>query len=232
MSKVKINRNLFIGDVHGCFDELLDLLKKLKYNSNKDCLYFVGDLINKGPKNFEVLKWIMRQQAEGKEVYSVLGNHDWAFYRYATRTQDERKFNNLYFNKLIEKLGEELSDAVNWIEQLPLYIETSDFIVVHAGVAPGIRLKDHPRQILTLIRTWDGGEGDFSSLDNPSWFDLYKGEKLIVYGHWAANGLNQRKNTIGLDSGCVYGGQLSALILPDREVVSVPAKKDYSPILT
>ena len=102
--------------------------------------------------------------------------------------------------------------------------------MVHAGLQPKHHPKDtHPR-ILTTIRTYDGKGNSLNNPYDPPWFDLYKEEKLVVFGHWSKLGLIQKSNVIGLDSGCVYGNALSAVILPERRIVQIQARKAYQQI--
>ena len=195
---------------------------KISYRREKFRLIFAGDIINRGPHSLKTLKWIKEEGAE-----AVRGNHEQAFLRGVRE--------NLPLSQALEQLkrdmGEQLGEWTRWISSWPLYLEEKDFLVVHAGLVPG----EHPRRsnphFLMNIRTWDGAGEDLKSELNPPWYDFYKGKKLAVYGHWACQGLKIRKNTIGLDSGCVYGKQLSGLMLPERRIVQVPALDSYYPPL-
>ncbi len=211
-------RKIIIGDVHGCFDELKLLLDKINFNNENDELIFLGDLINKGPLSIEVLKFV-----KSNAHRSIIGNHELGF----LRATDNDKYMVKGFLKLKEELGAELDEYVGWLRSLPLYIEEDDFIAIHGGLQPAIALESQKPEVATRIRTWDGSGQDMNDLNNPPWYEFYKGSKLVVYGHWAAEGLKIRKNTIGLDSGCVWGGKLSCLILPERNIVSVEALKMY-----
>jgi bis(5'-nucleosyl)-tetraphosphatase (symmetrical) len=201
-------RTIFIGDVHGCFDELMILMDKLSYDSDRDRLIFLGDLINKGPDSAKVLSWVFNEKAE-----VILGNHE-------------------YFGLKKGSLQRgALSSWVEWIRSWPLYIDEDEFLAVHAGVVPDYSLAQTPAEVLTRVRTW--GNGRTHSHDDqrfPPWYELYQGDKLIVFGHWASRGLVQRENVIGLDTGCVYGNQLTAYILETKEIIQVEAKKAYEVI--
>ena len=214
-------RTIIIGDIHGCLDEFERLLQKLAFDKNNDRLILVGDLIHKGPNSLGVLNKVKQLNCQ-----TVLGNHEDNFIR-STR---DPSFASASFEVLKKEMGREYSDWSQWMEKLPTYIEEDDFLVVHAGLRPGYHPKDTDRRILTRIRTWDGlGEVLFSKHD-PPWFDFYDGKKLIIFGHWASLGLMIRPTTICLDSGCVYGKKLSAIILPERTLVQVNAKKVYEKI--
>ena len=116
-----------------------------------------------------------------------------------------------------------LDDVRTW----PLWIEHDEFLAVHGGVRPDRALEETSVEELVNMRTWDGTGENLQSMQNPPWFEFYKGRKLIVFGHWAALGGVVRKNVIGLDTGCVYGGTLTAVELPERKIVSVRAKRAY-----
>lgn len=212
------NRCIFIGDVHGCFDELKLLLEKVGYNKENDRLIFVGDLINKGPKSLEVV-----QLAQSLNAECIKGNHELRFIEYVKKNENNRP----KWDAIKLQFGENLSRHVDWLDALPMYIEDDDFLVVHAGLHPEKKPAETTEHILANIRTWDGVGVDLNNPQNPAWYSYYSGSKLIVYGHWAVEGLKVRENTIGLDSGCVYGKHLSALVWPSKTIVQVKAKKQY-----
>jgi bis(5'-nucleosyl)-tetraphosphatase (symmetrical) len=211
-------QTIVIGDVHGCFDELLELLDKCNYLPKKDRLILVGDIINKGPKSMDVLKWVRKNKIE-----CVLGNHELKLLSCLAKEKPMTK----WVAALAEKMDPDVQDWFDYIEAWPAFIEEKDFLVVHGGIVPGLDVKKTPVELLANIRTWDGVGECLNHPEDPSWYSLYKKDKLVVYGHWAVEGLNVRKNTIGLDSGCCYGNSLSGLILPNRKIVSVDAKKVY-----
>ena len=211
---------LIIGDIHGCYLEFLQLLKKTNYHKTKHRLILLGDLINRGPDSFKVLKW-----AREHKIETITGNHERGFLR---GLQKEGGL-NLILKELKNQMGDDLQDWINWMKNRPYFIETKDFIAVHGGLVPGESPKNSKPRLLANIRTWDGQGIRLTDEKNPPWYKLYEGPKLVVYGHWAKQGLKIRKNTIGLDSGCVYGKKLSALLLPERKIFQVPAQKSYCP---
>jgi serine/threonine protein phosphatase 1 len=212
-------RTLIVGDVHGCFKELQELLEKVSYSKEEDRLIFVGDLINKGPSSMEVIEWV---KAEGSEV--VLGNHELGFLEYLEDSEDKIPS----FELLISQMKGKEQEWGAWMKDFPLYIEEDDFIVVHGGVVPGKALKDSPAELLTRIRTWNFGKEGLGKEDHPGWYEFYHGEKVVIYGHWASEGLNIKENTIGLDSGCCWGNQLSLIHLETRKIHQVEAQEEYS----
>ncbi len=213
-----MKRKILIGDVHGCFEELKLLLKKIDYIALQDELIFLGDLINKGPHSVEVLQFVK----EGGHR-TILGNHELGF----LRAIDNEKYMVKGFLKLKDELGPRCEEYVEWIRALPLYIEDDDFIAIHGGLEPEVRLENQDPRIATRIRTWDGSGEDMNDESNPAWYEFYKDKKLVVFGHWAARGLIVRDNAIGLDTGCVWGGELSCLILPEKKIESIRALKMY-----
>ena len=211
-------RTLIIGDVHGCLRELEELLAKAKYQQGRDQLIFVGDLVNKGPYSLGVLKKVQELRAK-----VVLGNNEQSFLQYVA----DGSFEAPGFQQLKEEMGEQLSYWVDWIKQWPFYLEFPDFMVVHAGLVPGRHPSCTSSRILTTIRTWDGLGENLNHLEHPPWFELYTDKKLVLFGHWAKKNLVIRHNAIGLDTGCVYGRSLTAVILPSRKIVQVSAHQMY-----
>ena len=216
-------RTIIVGDIHGCIREFEDILIASGHCTNSR-LILVGDLINKGPESFQVLKLAKEIKAE-----VVLGNHEAGFLKYC-RLRNGIDEQHPVYEALISEMGEDYEDYLAWIESWPAYIEDKEFIVVHGGLVPGKKLNEMSTKSLTTIRTWDGKGKDLKAKSNPAWFDFYKDSKLVVFGHWASKGLIERENVIGLDSGCVYGRKLSAVILPERKIVQVDAHKAYQKV--
>ena len=206
----KAARTVFIGDVHGCLDELQQLIGLLQIKGN-DRVILLGDLINRGPYPVEVVEYVARKGYE-----CILGNHEDYYLR---NYKHDAKY-----AKLHKKLGPELRE---WIKRRPLYIEDKNFLAVHAGLQPNTKLSDTPRRLLLNIRTWDGEGKDLNNPNCPAWYEYYKETRPVFYGHWASQGLCLRKNTLGLDSGCVYGRTLSAYILEEESLLQVAAAQTY-----
>ena len=209
---------IVVGDVHGCLIELEELLDKCAYRPEKDRLIFVGDLINRGEHSLEVLQLAYTLGAE-----CVLGNHEETLLKHHLENRPAREDTA----QLLQKLKEQAPFLISWIGSWPLYIKEKAFVVVHAGIVPEYTLDKTPKKILTHVRYWDQEKRQMSKYSGTPWYHLYKGKRLVIYGHWALKGLMVRENTIGLDSGCVWGGNLSALILPGQQIVQVKAKKCY-----
>lgn len=205
-------RTILIGDVHGCLEELHDLLAILDPRRG-DRIIMLGDLINRGPDSPGVVKFVHESGFE-----CLRGNHEDDYLRHPDREP---------YLKLRQQIGEQAHD---WIGALPLWIEEENFLAVHAGLQPGRHPSDTEPRILLNIRTWDGTGQKLKEPNNPPWYDFYQGTRPVFYGHWAQAGLTIRENTLGLDSGCVYGRKLSAYILEEGRVVQVPARaRHYIP---
>lgn len=212
-----MKRTIFIGDVHGCFDELMELCNKIQLTSD-DGVYFTGDLINKWPKSREVIEWVRNRP----NTYSVIGNHE---YFALADVLDIDALGHLesghktWIKNSLPKfsvLQEELREHKEWILSLPTVIETDEFIVVHGWLHPDFWV-DTPLEIATLIREY----GDIP------WYETYTGEKPVIYGHWAVDGLRIRPNTIWLDSGCCFGWNLTAYCFETKEIWQARAHAVY-----
>ena len=206
-------RTIIVGDVHGCYTELVKLIEQVDYRPKRDRLIFIGDLINKGPDSKKVFKLYQQLDAE-----AILGNHEW----YLLEQHAGRKHKWGGYNAMKDEFGKSFTKLIKEITTWPLYIKEDHFTAVHAGKVPGKRYRDSTARELTTIRTWGP--------DDKPWFDFYTGRRRIVFGHWAALGGIETDRVIGLDTGCVYGGSLSALILPDMRFVRVKASDQYCPI--
>ena len=214
-------KTIIIGDVQGCAQELDDLLKACEYALG-DRVIFVGDLVAKGPDSAAVVR-----RARYLEAQSVRGNHEEHCLRWwrAKQAGDALPRLKATHQEVCESLTHE---DFEWLQALPLWLELPEFniVVVHAGLLPDLPLMEQDPFALMNIRSIraDGRPSkDFE--DGVPWVSLYKGPKHIVFGHDAMRGLQEHEFATGLDTGCVYGNALSALLLPDRKIVSVAARR-------
>ncbi len=222
-------RTLFIGDIHGCAREFDQLLSKLEFQRDSDLLYLTGDAFTRGPDPAGV--WRLIQDTDAK---MVLGNHD---VKMPDRIRQHLSgvpipTRWLDYQQTLEALGPVADSLIPWLEALPLWIDEPDFLLVHAGVNPEKGLGGTTRDELLTIRTWPPVDG----IVGPRWHDAYEPSgKLVVFGHDAPAGLVMKRRddgapyVIGLDSGCIYGGQLSGYALEEDRLVqvesSVPRKR-------
>lgn len=220
-------RTIVIGDVQGCRDETEDLLARCGHTAS-DRVVFVGDLVAKGPDSAGVIDLCLKIGAR-----SVLGNHDAAVVRwFRARAAGERlpelKPSHV---QVVETLRPR---HVAYLESLPLWIALPehDALIVHAGLVPGVKLEDQdPRMLLNIRTLRRDGSGSTEGDDGVLWGTRWRGPELVVFGHHARAGLQQHPFALGLDTGCVYGRELTACIFPGRTLVSVPARKAYAAIV-
>lgn len=218
-----MTRTIFIGDVHGAYDELLQLVERV-WLTPEDHLYFTGDLINKWPKSIEVVEFVRNRP----NTWSVIGNHEYfplispeEIDKIANESEHLTDGHKSWVYAQYER-SRELREIMekkwhrNWLTSLPHIIERDNFILVHGGLHPAYGTHT-PLEIATLIRLIDG----------TPWYELYTGPKLVIYGHWAVDGLRIRPNTIGIDTGCCFGGHLTAYCLETREIWQVRANQIY-----
>jgi serine/threonine protein phosphatase 1 len=206
-----MDRLIVIGDVHGCYFELRALLEEIGLRAT-DRL-FVGDLIAKGPANREVLDFVRST----RHCTSVLGNSEVALLRFWRGQKVD--FNRPQLQTMAA-LGDGFARYMEWIATLPSLIDLPDFVIVHSGLRPGVSLENQKLDDLTRLRSLDAS--------GTPWFERYEG-KTVVFGGWVFDSPLMRKNAVGIDTGCVYGGSLSAVILPERRIIGVPAVKPYFP---
>jgi diadenosine tetraphosphatase ApaH/serine/threonine PP2A family protein phosphatase len=209
-------RTIVIGDIHGCFDELCDLLKLIDLRTD-DRVIAVGDLIAKGPKNAEVLDLFI----DDKRFSSVVGNHDRAIRQ---RLRGEAVPLTKQQRDAIQQLDNHRAKYSQYLRSLPYIIELPDHLIVHAGIRPGVPLDEQMASDLTEIRTMGA---DPTRRKGTAWHEIYRGPKTILFGHWPKKKPKRAPFAIGLDTGCVYGGHLTGYIIESDEFVSVPARDTY-----
>lgn len=201
-----VMRRIFVGDIHGCREPLERLLDAVGFVRGVDLLVPIGDLVNKGPDSNGTVDLLIELEAA-----PVLGNHDLAWLR----------------------RGRFAERHVEWIRSQPIVRRFDDVIAVHAGLHP--HWGEAKLEALTptdvdyavTIRYCDrDGKRPASEWPPPGppfrpWDDFYTGSRRVVFGHWARRGLVVRPQCVGLDTGCVYGGKLSAWIAEEDRIVQV-----------
>ena len=226
-------RSIFIGDVHSCAAELAELLSAVAI-TNDDRVFFVGDLLSRGPDPLGVLNLFRQLRAR-----SAVGNHEQKLLagRHARlRGEAGPKLGSSHYD-----VAAQLGDA-EWaiLESLPLWIDVPehDVRVVHAGIVPGVPFEKQDPWLLTHIRSI-GDDGKPSEKWGKLWGSLYNEEPHIVFGHNARQRPQIHPHATGLDTACVYGGALTAMVLPEGSapppvahrldaLVSVRARRAYS----
>jgi bis(5'-nucleosyl)-tetraphosphatase (symmetrical) len=257
-----------IGDVQGCYAELRALLAEIGVGSREQ-LWFVGDLVNRGPQSLEVLRFV---RALGERAAVVLGNHDLHLitqYEGLARARADDTFSDV----LAAPDGRELID---WLRRRPLMHASDGYAMVHAGLLPQWSVDEalalareveralaapnyrdflahmygsEPAQWSATLSGWErlrvivnamtrlrfctsGGKMDFRAKGKKAprgyrpWFELRPSDELpVVCGHWSALGVKLTARLAALDSGCVWGGKLTALRLEDRRLYQVPCRR-------
>lgn len=200
-------RRIFVGDIQGCREQLDRLLIAVAFAPGVDRLLPVGDLVNKGPDSPGTIARLMQLRAE-----PVLGNHDFHWLNKAKKVDARQR---------------------EWLQAQPVVRIFDDVIMVHAGLHPHwdeAKLRAlTPDEVNFAVNvryiTADGRQppDDWPPPGPPfkPWDDFYTGTKRVVFGHWARRGLVVRPQCIGLDTGCVYGGKLSAWIAEEDRIVQV-----------
>ncbi|MDQ3036473.1 MAG: metallophosphoesterase [Myxococcota bacterium] len=236
-------RILVVGDVHGCLDELDELLRVAEHRPGRDRLVLVGDLVDRGPDPVGVVR-----RARGLGAEAVLGNHEERHLRYR-RHELRRAREPGYANPMRAfeegRLAQHQalsSDDWRWLEALPAWLRLpGGWLVVHAGFEPRRALADQKTPVIVRIRDVDD-RGKFVAGEDPRervpgsvpWATRWRGPESVVYGHhvhgFQAPRIDRPAPDVecwGIDTGCVFGGRLTALVLPEREVIQVPARREY-----
>jgi len=217
MRKIKKkSRTIVIGDIHGCYTELQGLIRKLAI-TRSDRIILIGDLVAKGPASRKVLEFAQGQHG----CETILGNHEYILLEHF---RGKRPRLEPAHQRVVEELGDDYERHMKWLAGLPSYIDLGEYAVVHAGVRPGVSLARQTRRDLAFLRTVEGRP---ESRSGTPWFECYNGKRTIIFGHWVFPLPFTSDRTIGIDTGCVYGGKLTALVLPDRSLVQVNARRVY-----
>ncbi len=261
-----------IGDVQGCFDELKRLLREVGFAAVKDKLWFVGDLVNRGPKSLDVLRFV---RDLGDRAITVLGNHD--LHLVTQHEGFERPREDDTFQDVLQ--APDRKELVDWLRGRPMMHVEGSYAMVHAGLLPqwsigkalslgkeveralaasdyreflrnmygsrpdewsdSLSGRDRLRVIvnaMTRLRfcTRQGkmelrAKGTEAPAGHAAWYEFRNEKESIVCGHWSALGLKLTGKLAALDTGCVWGGSLTALRLEDRALYQVPCA-GYQPI--
>ena len=261
-----------IGDVQGCYDELRELLARIGVDAARDRLWFVGDLVNRGPRSLEVLRFV---RDLGERAVVVLGNHDLHlvchFEGFAKLRRDDS------FGDVLG--ARDARELVDWLRTRPMMHAEGRYAMVHAALLPQWSIEKSlslgnevhaalgapthreflahlygstPAEWSDALGGWDRlrvivnamtrmrfctpqGKMEFHAKGNTpppgytAWYESRTDEHAIVCGHWSTLGLKLTERLAALDSGCVWGGSLSALRLEDRALYQVPCRGHQAP---
>jgi protein phosphatase len=231
-----------IGDIHGCFDELTALLNKLGYRITRigdgyevyhpdgRKLVFLGDIVDRGPKTPQVLRLVMDAVKSG-DGFCVAGNHDSKL----VKALQGHKVNMTHgLAESMRQLGSESEEfrtkVLEFLNQLSAHyvFDGGRLVAAHAGLKEDM----HGRQTSKVLHFCLYGEttGEIDEFGLPvryHWAADYRGRAMVVYGHTPVQEPEWLNNTLCIDTGCVFGGKLTALRYPERDLVAVPALKQY-----
>ena len=269
-----------IGDLQGCFTPLQQLLAKINFNPAQDKIWFVGDLVNRGPDSLQVLRFV---RSLGDRAVTVLGNHDLHLLAVAYEKKKAHRKDTL--QDLLQ--AEDASELLEWLRHCPLLHRDTQlgFTMIHAGLAPEWTMEEaqlRAREVEDVLRSpqienflakmygneparwspdlagWDRirfiancftrlryadeqgnlalqEKGDVGS--QPAgflpWFQLssrLSKNETIVFGHWSTLGEIAYENIFALDTGCLWGGKLTALRLEDRKLFQIDCEQHSDPM--
>jgi bis(5'-nucleosyl)-tetraphosphatase (symmetrical) len=268
-----------IGDIQGCYHQLQALLQHVSFNPENDCLWSVGDLVNRGPHSLEVLRFFYNL---GERATVVLGNHDMHLLAVAFGDLGHLKAKDT-FNDILQ--APDRAELLQWLRHCPMLYHDNGITLIHAGLPPQwniaqaqtyaaevehilrgaqakIFLRDHmygnkPLKWKKSLRGWDRirfisnclarlryctpdgalalkkkySPASYHDEDLP-WFrhpQRASRDDLIIFGHWSTLGFYHGDNVYALDSGCLWGGHLSALRLEDRCVFHLNCPMEQQP---
>lgn len=262
-----------IGDIQGCYTELQSLLKTIAFDPVHDQLWFVGDLVNRGPQSLEVLRLV---KSMGESAITVLGNHD--LHLLAVAAGVAKIHNGDTLDEILS--APDCEELLTWLRHRPLLHVSGQFAMVHAGLLPDWTIKQAAklaREVEATLRSddyvtffqqmygnqpnaWNAklrgnkrrrliinamtrmrvcnelGEMEFKFKGEieripagyQPWFTLPQRssrDETIIFGHWSALGLLMQHNVIALDTGCLWGGTLTAFRLEDRQIFQVASAR-------
>ena len=227
------------GDVHGCYDELLALLEKLGYDIQPNTItpppgrkaLFLGDLVDRGPKTPEVMDLVMRM-IDADIALCVPGNHDVRLVR-ALQGKNVKPTYGLFesLEQLKDHASEDRKQYATFLDSLISHyvLDDGNLIVAHAGMKEEMagRTSGAVRSFALYGET-TGETDEFGLPVRLDWAAQYRGKAMVVYGHTPIPNAEWLNNTINIDTGCVFGGELTALRYPEKELVSVPARETYA----
>lgn len=210
------SRTIVVGDLHGCYDELMELLESVSF-TQEDRVVCVGDLVTKGPKNREVLELFMNDA----RFRTVIGNHDLALRRKWGGEKVKLKASQKATH---HELKSDKEKYLPFLNRLPFTIDLGTHLVVHAGLRPDVELYSQTSEDMTLLRTLGK---DRESHNGTPWYDVYDGDKIVLFGHWPGREPRRGPKAIGLDTGCVYGYTLTGYIIEEEKFITTHARHVY-----
>jgi protein phosphatase len=231
-----------IGDIHGCFDELQELLTDLGYKIEQDGrdfrvtppdgrkVVFLGDLVDRGPRVTDVLRLVMGMVRENTGI-CVPGNHDIKLHRKLRGKEVKMTHGIVETLAQLEAEPPEFTRQVNeFLDDLVSHyvLDKGGLVVAHAGMKESMQGRGSGAvRAFALFGETTGETDEFGLPVRYNWAADYRGHAMVVYGHTPVAEPQWLNRTVNIDTGCVFGGRLTALRYPEKEFVSVPARKTY-----
>jgi len=222
-----MSKLIIYGDVHGCYKSLKALRKEINPKKN-DIEVCVGDVITKGENSIKVLDYLIK-----KNIKSVLGNHEDKLLRYLKHTKSKKK-NPIVLNDDEQEIVSQLTkEHIKYLQNMPYFVKHKKITILHGGILNHFdldNLSEREMQLVLRLRYLDKNCHyiSYSKENNRSvfWADLYDGNQgYIVYGHRWTKEVQTSSHAIGIDTGCVYGNKLSAVVFEKGKVANL---KNYS----
>lgn len=232
-----------IGDIHGCYSEFQALTKQLKYDWEAGIpthpqgrkLAFVGDLTDRGPHSLKVIEVVWKLVVQKKTAFYSPGNHCNKLYRYflGNKVQVTHGLETTvaeYEARTKEKQQQIRQMFIELYEQSPLYqiLDHGKLVIAHAGIREDyIGINNSKVKTFVLYGDISGEKHPDGSPVRRDWAKQYKGKAAVVYGHTPVKEPRIIRNTYNIDTGCVFGGRLTALRYPEMSIESVPSSMPY-----
>jgi protein phosphatase len=229
-----------IGDVHGCYGELCALLEKMDYRVDPGACaalppegrkaLFLGDLCDRGPKIPETLRLVMNM-CEAGNALCIPGNHDVKLLR-ALKGADVRPTHGLglTLEELRKEPPEFIAKLMTFLDGLVSHyvLDGGALVAAHAGLRENLQGRSSGKvREFCLYGDTTGETDEFGFPVRLNWAENYRGRALVVYGHTPSREVQFLNNTVCIDTGCVFGGKLTAFRYPEKTLVSIPAEKEY-----
>ncbi len=232
-----------IGDVHGCYEELCELLTKLGYKKQQNTFFhpegrravFVGDITDRGPASISVIQLVYNMVVVHKEAQYVPGNHCNKLYRYflGNNVQEKHGLETTVaeYKALGQKEQEKIRKQFMFLyKHAPLYLQIPELqvVIAHAGIKTSL-IGRTDKKVKSFVLYGDT-TGKFHPDGRPirrDWAKYYQGDQWIVYGHTPVNEPRKINKTINIDTGCVFGNRLTAFSLPEEKTTSIPSKQPF-----
>jgi protein phosphatase len=229
-----------IGDIHGCYDELCALFDKLGYSVDKESFnavppegrraIFLGDLCDRGPNSAKVLRIVMSMVRSGA-AYCIAGNHD-------VKLLKHLRGSKVQLSHGLDKTSEQLSaQSEEFVEDVKTFLDglvshyvfdNGRLVVAHAGLKEKYQGRSSRRvRDFCLYGDTTGETDEYGLPVRLPWANEYRGKATVVYGHMPSPEVEAINNTFCIDTGCVFGGKLTAWRYPEKEIVQVDAAQEY-----